>query len=281
MSKNHHKKQGSPPTSHMSSTSTPRSHRHHRNKTKYRRQQTDNREEIKSSRVFQMPSFSRQYQSTPIPPRFQQRFFIPNNDYNIPPNPNFQWRYHQNGYSKNRSRSFVPPMNDNFPPPPTPSRFQNATDPFFRPINQTRFAHQRQKDFRPPPSPSKFRRSNRRKTAQPTIIAENLIYPNHEQQQPRVYRTKSESQNFHKQQQQQQQQQHRSRSTTNNFQHFSPLQKPPIIQRHFIPFRSPPVILTSVHTTPPIFYPNQRRQFTNIQPQLRFINHFHLGTNRF
>jgi hypothetical protein len=30
-----------------------------------------------------------------------------------------------------------------------------------------------------------------------------------------------------------------------------------------------------------LFYPNQRRQFTNNQPQLRLINHFRLGTNRF
>jgi hypothetical protein len=38
-----------------------------------------------------MPSFSRQYQSTPIPPRFQQRLFNPNNELNLPPNPNFPW----------------------------------------------------------------------------------------------------------------------------------------------------------------------------------------------
>jgi len=87
----HRKKHVSPPVSQMSSTSTTRSNRRHKNKMKYRRQQTDNREEIKSSRIFQMPSFSRQYQSTPNPSRFQQRFFHPNNDFNIPPNPNFQW----------------------------------------------------------------------------------------------------------------------------------------------------------------------------------------------
>jgi hypothetical protein len=167
-------------------------------------------------------------------------------------------------------------MNDNFhpPPPPTPSRFQNITDPFFRPVNPPRFAHHRQKDF-PPPSPAKFRRVHRRKGNQPTTIAENHIYPNNEQQHPRVHRTKSECRNLQKQQQT------RSRSTTNNFQKFSPLQQPPIIQRHFIQFRSPPVFLTSVHSTTPIFYPNQRRQFGNIQPQLRLLNHFRLGTNRF
>ncbi len=189
-------------------------------------------------------------------------------------------RYNQNGYPKNRSRSYVPPVNDNFPPPhppSTPSRFQNLTDPFFRPIHPTRFAHNRQKDIRPPPSPSRFRRSHRRKgnNNQPTTITENHIYPNNEQQQPRVHRTKSECKNFQKEQQR------RSRSTTNHCPKFSPLQQPPIIQRHFVPFRSPPVILNSVHSTTPIFYPNQRRQFTNNQPQLRLINHFRLGTNRF
>jgi hypothetical protein len=86
------KKHVSPPVSQMSSTSTTtRSNRRHKNKMKYRRQQTDNREELKSSRIFQMPSFSRQYQGTPNPSRFQQRFFHPNNDFNIPPNHNFQW----------------------------------------------------------------------------------------------------------------------------------------------------------------------------------------------
>jgi len=87
----HRKKHISPPASYISSSSTTRSNRHHRNKMKYRRQPIDNREEIKSSRIFQMPSFSRQYQATPIPPRFHQRFFHPNNDFNLPPNPNFQW----------------------------------------------------------------------------------------------------------------------------------------------------------------------------------------------
>ena len=171
-------------------------------------------------------------------------------------------------------------MNDHIPrPPPTPARFQNLTDPFFRPIPPTRFAPPRQKDFHPPPpSPTKFRRSNRRKVPQPTTITENHIYPNNEQQQPRVHRTKSECRNFQKQQQQQQQ---KSRSTTKQFQNFSPLQQPPLIQRHFVPFRSPPVLLTSVHSSTPIFYPNQRRQFTNVQPQFRLINHFRLGTNRF
>ncbi len=86
-----HKKQTSPPASQMSSSSTARSNRHYKNKTKYRRQPADNRDEIKSSRVFHMPSFSRQYQSTPIPPRFQQRLFNPNNELNLPPNPNFPW----------------------------------------------------------------------------------------------------------------------------------------------------------------------------------------------
>lgn len=168
-------------------------------------------------------------------------------------------------------------MNDHFhppPPPSTPPRFQHTIDPFFRPVNNPgHFTHHRQKDF-PSPSPSKFRRINRRKMTQPTTIAENHIYPNNEQQQPRVHRTKSECQNLQKQQK-------RSRSITNHFQNFSPLHQTPIIQKHFVPFRPPPVILTSVHSTAPMFYPNQRRQFTNIQPQLRLINHFRLGTNRF
>ena len=159
------------------------------------------------------------------------------------------------------------------PPSQTPLNFPNTSDQFFRPINPTRFTHHRQKDFRPPPSPSNLRRSQRQKSTQPTTITENIIYSNNEQQQPRVHRTKSESQNF--------QQQPRSRSTANNFQNFSPLKQPPIIQRHFIPFRSPPIILTSVHSTAPIFYPNQRRQFGSMQPQSRLINHFRLGTNRF
>ena len=85
------KKQEAPPISHVSSTSTTRSnHRHHqRNKTKYRRQ----KDEQKASNIFQMPSFSRQYQATPIPPRFQQRFYHPNQDFHPPqtPNPNFSW----------------------------------------------------------------------------------------------------------------------------------------------------------------------------------------------
>ncbi len=167
-------------------------------------------------------------------------------------------------------------MNENFPPPPsTPSHFQHMTDAFFRPIPPTRFIHQRQRDFRPPPSPPKFRRSYRRKSDQPTTIAENHIYPNNDQQQPRVHRTKSECRNF------QNQHQHKSRSTTNHFQNFSPSQQSPVVPRHFISFRSPPVMLTSVHARSPMFYPNQRRQFGNIQPQLRFINNFRLGTSRF
>lgn len=170
-------------------------------------------------------------------------------------------------------------MNDSFsPPPPTPSTFQNTTDEFFRPAHSVRFPPHRQKDFRPPPppSPSKFRRSQRRKSNQPTTISENHVYPNNQQQQPRVHRTKSECRNF-----QNQQQQHRSRSTTNHFQIFSPLQPPPVVQRHFIAFRSPPVILTSIHSATPMFYPNQRRQFDSMQPQIRLINQIRLGTNRF
>jgi hypothetical protein len=85
------KKPTSPPVSHMSSSSTARSNRHYKNKTKYRRQPPDTRDEIRSSRVFHMPSFSRPYQATPTPPRFQQRLYNPNNEFNLPPNPNFPW----------------------------------------------------------------------------------------------------------------------------------------------------------------------------------------------
>jgi hypothetical protein len=187
-------------------------------------------------------------------------------------NENFHHHHHHHHqHHQHHQHHHHPPP----PPPQTPSHFQNTSDQFFRPIHPTRFTHQRQKDFRPPPSPSNFRRSQRQKPTQPTTIADNLIYSNNEQQQPRVHRTKSESRNFQKQPQ------HRSRSTANHFQCFSPLKQPPIIQRHFIPFRSPPVILTSVHSTVPIFYPNQRRQFGSMQPQSRLINHFRLGTNRF
>jgi hypothetical protein len=97
----HRKKQASPLASPMSSSSTPRSNRHHRNKMKYRRQQTDHREEMKSSRVFQMPGCSRPFQATPIPPRFQQRFFVPNPEFNMPPNPNFPWVFQLNSYQIN------------------------------------------------------------------------------------------------------------------------------------------------------------------------------------
>jgi hypothetical protein len=166
-------------------------------------------------------------------------------------------------------------MNDNFRPPPTPSHFQNTTDPFFRPVRAGRFPphhhHRHQKDFHPPPSPSTFRRFQRRKPTQPTTITENIVYPNNEQQQPRVHRTKSECRSFQKQQQ------FRSRSTTNQFQNFSPLQQqPPLIQRHFIPFRSPPFVSSA-----PVFYPNQRRQFGSIQVPLRLINPYRLDSNRF
>lgn len=94
----------SPPPSQMSSASTTYSNRRHRNKMKYRRQQIDNRDDIKSSRIFQAPSFSRHYHPTvtPPPPRFQQRFFSTEhdfrmkNDFNLPPPPpppppNVQW----------------------------------------------------------------------------------------------------------------------------------------------------------------------------------------------
>ena len=172
-------------------------------------------------------------------------------------------------------------MNENYPPPcGTPLRFQNTADPFFRPINPARFAETRQKDMQPPPpppsaSPTRFRRSQRRKANQPTTISENHVYPNNvQQQQPRVHRTKSESRNLHHNQQ-------RSRSSTNQFQFFSPIQPPPVVQRHFIAFRSPPVFLTSVRSVAPMFYPTQRRQFDSMQPQFRLINHFRLGTNRF
>jgi hypothetical protein len=30
-----------------------------------------------------------------------------------------------------------------------------------------------------------------------------------------------------------------------------------------------------------MFYPNQRRQFDSMQPQIRLINQMRLGTNRF
>ncbi|CAF1200912.1 unnamed protein product [Adineta steineri] len=286
----HHHRYVSPPPSHISSVSTSRSNRRHRNKMKYRRQPTEPREEPKPTRLFDMPSFTRHYPPTTTPPlsRFQHRFSTEHdlrikNEFNLLPppssNPNVQWRQNHGGYPKHRSRSYVPPMNDNYPPTSsTPSRFQNTTDPFFRPINPAKFPQQRQKDLRPPPpsSPSKFRRSQRRKPIQPTTISENHIYPNNvQQQQPRVHRTKSECRNF------QNQQQHRSRSTTNQFQFFSPLQPPPIVQRHFVAFRSPPVFLSSIHSAAPMFYPNHRRQFDSMQPQLRLINHFRLGTNRF
>lgn len=169
-------------------------------------------------------------------------------------------------------------MNTNFPPPPpTPAHFQNPNGPIFRPTNTPRFPHYRSEDLHSPPSPSKLRRSHRRKHVhQPNIVTENHIYPNHGQQQPRVHRTKSECQNLSKDQQ------HRSRSTTNHFPAFSPLQRPPpVIHKQFVPFRTPPVILSSVHSTTRLFYPNRSRQFANIQSQLRLINPFHLGTNRF
>jgi hypothetical protein len=97
----------SPPPSQMSSASTTHSNRRQRNKMKYRRQQTENRDELKSSRIFQLPSFSRRYQPTVTPPpsRVQQRFFPTEHDFRkksdfnlppppppqAPPNPNVQW----------------------------------------------------------------------------------------------------------------------------------------------------------------------------------------------
>ncbi|CAF0811218.1 unnamed protein product [Rotaria sordida] len=272
----------SPSTSQMSSSSTTRSRRRHKNKMKYRRQQIDNREEPKLSHPFPMSSFSRQFQSTPIPSSFQQRFYPRDNSFRmktpftIPtnPNPNPQWRFNQHGNPKTRSRSYVPPMNDHFPPPPpTPSRFHNPIDPFFQSIHSSKFSHHRHKDSHVPSSPTKAHRSQRRQSYHPTTIAENHVYPHNEQQQPRVQRTKSECQNF-------QQQQQKSQSTT-NFPNFSPLQQPPIIQRHFTPFRSPPVIPPSVNTTVPLFYPNQRRQFGHMQTPLHLIKTFRLSTNRF
>lgn len=212
-------------------------------------------------------------------------------------------RYNPNSYPKTRSRSYVPSMNDHFgTPPATSSRFPNATDPFFQSMHPSKFAnhphpqhhhnhhpHHHQKDTRLPPSPTKLHRAQRRKSNHPTIIAESLVYPNNEQQQPRVQRTKSACRNPQKQRQQQQQQQqqqqeqqhHRSRSTTNHFQNFAPLQQPPLIQRNFTPFRSPPVILSSVQSTAPMFYPNHRRPFGQMQTQFRLMNPFHLSTNRF
>lgn len=92
-------RQTSPSTSHKSSSSVARSNRRHKNKMKYRRQKKENREEPKLSQGFGMPSFSRQYQSTPVPPHFQQRFFVRDSDFrmkntfNMPPNANFQWVY--------------------------------------------------------------------------------------------------------------------------------------------------------------------------------------------
>ncbi|CAF2523271.1 unnamed protein product [Rotaria sp. Silwood2] len=279
----------SPSISQLSSTSTTHSHRRHKNKMKYRRQHIDNREEPKLSHPFPMPSFSRQFQSTPTPPRFQQGFFSRDNDprmknpFTTPTNSNFQWRFNPPGFPRTRSRSYVPPMSNHFShphphPPPTPSRFQNPMDPFFQSMHPSKFAHVRHKDFNLPRSPSKVHHTQRRKSNQPTTITENHVYPTNEQQQPRVQRARSECRNF----QNQRQQRHRSRSSTNHFQKFSPLQQPPIIQRHFTPFRSPPVILSSVNTTTtPLFYPNQRRQFGHMQTQIRLINPFHLSTNRF
>ncbi|CAF0913968.1 unnamed protein product [Rotaria sp. Silwood1] len=275
----------SPSISQISSVSTARSHRRHKNKMKYRRQHIDNREEPKLSQRLSRSSFARQYPSTPVPPRFQQRFFPRDNDprmknpFTIPTNPNFQWKFNQPGFSKTRSRSYMPPMNDHFSvPPPTPPRFQRPMNPFVQSMHSSKFAQHRHKDFHLPPSPSKIHRSQRRKPNQPTTITENHIYPHHEQQQPRVQRTKSECRTFEKQQQQR----HRSRSSTNHFQNFSPLQQPPIIQRHFTPFRSPPVVLPSVNmTTTSLFHPNQRRQFGHMQTQIRLINPFRLSTNRF
>lgn len=196
-------------------------------------------------------------------------------------------RVNPNGYPRTRSRSYVPPMPDQHQqhiprPPPTPSRFQNLTDQFFRPIPPTRFAPQpaprHNRNFHiPTPLPNKFRRSNRRRDPpQPTTITENHIYPNNIQQQPRVQRTKSENRNFRNNNQHQ-----KSRSTTNHFQQFSPLQSQPTIQRHFVPFRAAPVFLTSIQSTAPLFYPNQRRQYPHVQTQFRLVNHFQLGTNRF
>ena len=186
--------------------------------------------------------------------------------------------FNHNGYSKTRSRSYVPPINENVhPPPSTSSRFQHTIDPFFQTIHSSRCTHQhhRRINFRPSTTNSKFHHLHHGKPNESVIITENLMYPNN-QQQPRVRRTKSECQNFQKQQQK-----HRGQSTINHFQNFSPLKQPPIIQTHFTPFCSPPVFVASVSSTIPILHPNPRRQFGAMQTQLRLVNHFHLSKNRF
>ncbi|CAM4741588.1 unnamed protein product [Rotaria magnacalcarata] len=232
-------KHASPSVSQLSSASTARSNRRRKNKMKYRRQKLDNRDEPKPSRACPMPNSSRQYPVTPTPPRFQQRFFPRDHPFQMkspfapPTNLNFQWKYNPNGYLKARSRSFVPTVNDNLAQSaPTAPRFQHMTDPFFQSMHAPKFTRHRPKEFHLPPSPTKFHRSHRRKSNQPTTITENIVYPpNQQQQQPRVQRTKSDSRHFENKQR------HRSQSTTNHFQHFSPLQQQPIIHRHFTPFQ--------------------------------------------
>ena len=95
----HPTKRVSPPIARMSSSSslssTARSNRLHKNKNKmkYRRQQTDDRQELKFPRMFHRPRFTRRYQATPTPTptHSQQRFFTRDNAFHMPRNPNFQW----------------------------------------------------------------------------------------------------------------------------------------------------------------------------------------------
>lgn len=102
-------------------------------------------------------------------------------------------------------------------------------------------------------------------------MADHHRYPNHEQQQPRVHRAKSEcpsSRNFQTQ---------RTRSAVNQFQQFSPIQQSPIVHRHFVPFCSAPFLSTA-----PNIFTNQRRQMSaNAQVHLGLFNSYRLGSTRF
>lgn len=161
-------------------------------------------------------------------------------------------------------------MND-CPPPPRFARVHHSTEPFFRTAPQPHA-----KPFRSPSTVFRFAHTHcSNKDNQPKVVADHLKHPNHEQQQPRVHRTKSEC--HHSQRSAQQ----RSRSTTHQFQQFSPIQQPPTAQRHFVPFRAAPFLLTFTPATAPMFYPHQRRQFGSIQEQLGLFNSYRFGSTRF
>jgi hypothetical protein len=142
--------------------------------------------------------------------------------------------------------------------------------------HRARFSsHLRANNFRPFSSSSFGLHQTKDRSS--ATITDQFLYPNHEQQQPRVHRAKSECHHVPITQPQ------RSRSTANPFQKFSPIQLlPTIIHRHFIPFRSAPFLSTSTtHSTAPMFYPNQKQQFGRVQLRLGLLNSYRFGSTRF